>query len=97
MLLTFDMDVLGSSEDNVLPRWNSEDPSISVPVHSGNGVNSTIDGVRLSIRLKHLIKDQEALQCIAEEDDLIGLEDDGHDRLIRGLVGGGKSQAVKAA
>jgi hypothetical protein len=80
LLLTFDMDVLGFSEDNVLPRRNSEDPGISVPVHSDNGVNSTIDVVRLSIGLKGLIMDHEAPQCIAEEDDLIRLEDDGHDR-----------------
>ena len=91
MLLTFDMDVLGFSEDNVLPGRNSEDPGVSVPVHSDNGANSTIDVVWLSIGLKSLIMDHKALQRITEEDDLIHLEDDGHDRWIRwfaGLFGG---------
>ena len=97
------MNVLGLGEDNVLPRRNSEDPGSSVPVYGDNRINSTIDVVRLSIGLKCLVMDHEAPQCIAEEYDLVRLEDDGHDSwhsLIRGLVGGfhgGKSKAVKVA
>jgi len=91
MLLTFDMDILGFSEDNVLPRRNSEDPGVTVSVHSDNGANSPIDVVGFSIGLEGLILDHEVLQCITEEDDLIHLEDDRHDRwytLLRGLVWG---------
>lgn len=74
------MEVLGLGKDNVLPRRNSEDPGSSVPVYGDNGVNSTIDVVRLSIGLKCLVMDHEAPQCVTEEYDLIRLEDDGHDR-----------------
>jgi len=79
-IFTIDMDVLVFSEDNVLPRRNSEDPGISVSVHSDNGVNSTIDMARLSVGLKSLILDHKAPQRVTEEDDLIPLEDDGHGR-----------------
>jgi len=98
MLLTFDVDVLGFSEDNVLPRRNGEDPGISVPIHSDSRVNSTVNVVWLSIGLKGLIIDHEAPECITEEDDLICLENDGHDRwhsLIRGLVGGLTEEKAK--
>ena len=82
------MDVLGLSEDNVLPRRNREDPGIPDLVYSDSGVNTTIDVVRLSIGLKSLIMDYEAPQCITKEYDLIRLEDDGHDRwhLVEGLT-----------
>lgn len=79
------------SEDKVLPGGNSEDPGIFFLVYSDNGVNSTADVTRFSVGLKSLVKDHEAQQRITKEEELILLEDDGHDRwhlLISGTCRG---------
>lgn len=90
MLHTIDVEVLIFSEDDVFPSRDSEDPGIFLRVHSGDGMNSTVDVAGLSIGLKNLVLDHEALQCVTEEDDPVRLEDDGHDRYTRsnrGFVG----------
>lgn len=64
----------------MLPCRNSKDPGLLVVVRNDNGVNYTADNVRLSIGLKSLVLDYKSLVCVAEEADVVSLEDDGHAR-----------------
>lgn len=80
VLLTFEVDVLFLREDNVFPRRNSEDPGFLVLVNNSDGVNSTSNAVGISVGPKTLVLDYEALVFVAEEADMVFLENDGHDR-----------------
>lgn len=79
-VFTFKVDVLPLSENNMLPCGNSKDPGVFVLIHNDDGVNYTTDIVGLSIAIKNLVLDYETLVYVAEEADIVSLEDDGHQR-----------------
>ena len=64
----------------MLPRRNSKDPGVFVLIHNDDGVNYTTDIAGLSIAIKNLVLDYETLIYVAEEADIVSLEDDRHQR-----------------
>ena len=74
MLLTFEVDVLILSEDNVLPGWNSKDPGLFVLVRNDDGLNSTANYLRHLVGLNIGVLDHDTLVYVAEEADMVRLE-----------------------
>jgi len=63
----------------MLPRRNRKDPGIFLLVPDDDGVNYTTDDAGVSIGLNNLVLYDETLVFVAEEADVVPLEDNGHD------------------
>lgn len=71
MLLTFKVDVLAVGKDSIFPRGNSKEPSIFALVHDDDGLNQTVDGVRVCVGPNDGVLDYEGIVFITEEADVV--------------------------
>ena len=62
----------------MLPSRNNKDPGLFLVVRDDDRADHTANYGWLSVCLKGLVLDYETLECVAEEADVVSLEEDGH-------------------